>query len=542
MFNFKRAIPSQLGRRLLFTIVAMSSAVTVITTMIILLLDYKQDLSVLEDHQARIKSVYLKQLSLDLWEFDWPKVELKLEGLLNYPENEYAYIVLKGGEKKSRGMSVDSKYTELKEYSLTYQEKEIGTLYLQVNYGYVYDRLIDKAINILMTQFVKTFIVSLFILAIVHRMVTRHLYRLANFAKNLSFDSLENNLELAREKQNDELQVVTDSLNQMRSNLASELEHKEKIEQELEVERGQLANLNLELEDKVEQRTQELRKTNTELSVALDNVNSMIEQLQETQKQLIIREKMLATGGMVIGLAHELNTPLGVCKTSISAIADFTRTLQSDVDNNCLSKQGFADSLQNIDSLSEMCEESIDRITGLVTTFKKLSVKEEYETLSQVQLITFMKDFITWTDTTLRNNIKLTVNCAENIMIETFFISLHKVLQALVENAATHAFPDEASGNINVDITKVPDQDNIVFSVSDDGIGVKESERQRIFEPFYTTRRTKGEIGLGLNITYNLVTQALGGSIEYMDSEGGGACFNVTLPLTLRNKETKHYE
>ncbi|GAA3918132.1 ATP-binding protein [Litoribacillus peritrichatus] len=498
-------------------------------------------MSVFEDHQERIKNVYLKQLSLDLWEFDWPKVELKLEGLLNYPENDYAYIVLIGGERKEMGTPNASPYSELKEYEILHKSKVIGTLYLEVNYGYLYDRIIAKAVNILFTQFIKTFIVSLFILAIVHRMITRHLNKLAHFANNLSFDSLQITLELSRERQNDELQVVTDAINHMRHNLATELKHKEKIEEELQNERALLADMNAKLEHKVDKRTHELSKTNQELSTALNNVNAMVEQLKETQKQLIIREKMLATGGMVIGLAHELNTPLGVCKTSISAISDFVTNIKADAENNHLSKQGFSDALENITSLSVMCENNIDRITGLVTTFKKLSVHEECETLSLVNLHEFMKEFRHWSDSYLRKSLTLHILCDKKIEIETFFMSLHKALQALVENAETHAFSDDQPGSIYIEVSQNPEDASVSILVSDNGVGINESERQRIFEPFYTTRRNKGELGLGLNITYNIVTQALGGTIECLESKYQGACFKLTLPKTLRDKQTKHY-
>ncbi len=536
MLGLKHAIPSKLGRRLLLTIVAFSTVVTLITTIILLLLDYQRDLSVIEEHQHRIEDVYLKQLSLDLWEFDIPGVELKLEGLLNYPENDYVYIVLKGGEKMAHGDPTKYPYSELFDYPLAYDDRDIGTLFVQVNYGYLYDRLFEKAVSILITQFFKTFIVSLFILSIVHQIVTRHLYKLATFARNLSLETLDDTLELNRQKQDDELQIVTDSLNDMSSNLKQELEQRVKVEQELILDRAKLAELNKELEEKVQERTSELRKTNTELSVALDNVNEMIEQLQETQKQLIVREKMLATGGMVVGLAHELNTPLGICKTSVSAISDFVEKLRHDTDNNHLSKSVLYGALNDITSLTDMSENNIDRMNGLIETFKELSVSQECETLSEIEITQFLNEFVLWNGEQLQKEVTITIKSPIKIIVETFATSLHKVLQALIENANTHAFKENTVGNIFIEVRKNESLGTVNISVSDDGCGIKESDRQRIFEPFYTTRRNKGGLGLGLNIIYNLVTQALGGSVECTDSQYGGICFNITLPLNLRNK------
>ncbi|GAA3917816.1 sensor histidine kinase [Litoribacillus peritrichatus] len=539
MFGIQQAIPSLLGRRLLITILAFSTVVTLFATVIILLLDYKRDVSIIQEHQKRIQEVYLKQLSLDLWEFDLPGVELKLQGLLNYPENDYVYVVLKGGEKMAHGNPEKQAYSELIDYELIYEGRNIGTLFIQVNYGYLYDRLLEKTISILITQFFKTFIVSLFILIIVHQMITKHLHKMARFARDLTFESLDKTLELKRQRQNDELQVVTDSLNLMSNNLKKELEHRVVIEQQLIEDRAKLAELNVELENKVNERTTELRQTNSELSVALDNVNAMIGQLQETQKQLVIREKMLATGGMVVGLAHELNTPIGICKTSISAISDFVDTIKTDVKNNQLSKNSLNSALDDIMALTHMSESNIDRITGLIETFKELSVSQECETLTEIDIASFLDEFSSWARSRLTPNISLTVTCRRTVTLETFATSLQKVLQSLIDNAATHAFNEGDTGRIYLNVEVNNTERSLNIAVSDDGRGIHEEDRQRIFEPFFTTRRNQGGLGLGLNIIYNLVTQALGGTIECLDSPYGGICFNITLPLDLRTKKSK---
>jgi len=106
-----------------------------------------------------------------------------------------------------------------------------------------------------------------------------------------------------------------------------------------------------------------------------------------------------------------------------------------------------------------------------------------------------------------------------------------------MENASLHAFEEDQAGSIYLK-AKLSNDDRIVFSIEDDGAGIAQAEQARIFEPFYTTKRNEGGLGLGLNIIYNIVTQALGGSIICKDSEHGGCCFEVSLPPKLTNTET----
>lgn len=543
MQNLKRYMPSKLSIRLLLIVLVISTGITLVTSCILLYSDYKKDLEAINDHQIRIQNVDLKELTLDLWEFDWPKVELKLKGLLNYPEISYAYVVLNGGERVSKGDPKRHEFSEVKDYPLLYKQKELGTLFVQVDYNYVYERLKDKAFNILLIQFFNTFMVSVLIMILVHLMITRHLITLANYTRKLSFDSLDSEpFELKRPHKEDELAAVTTALNKMKSNLKMEFENRKQIEVELLSERSQLAALNKELENKVNERTGELQRSNNELSIALNNVNNMIEQLQNTQKELIVKEKMLATGGMVVGLAHELNTPLGVCKTSVSAVADFVTQIRDDINNQKLTKDTLNTHLESIYSLATMSEDNIDRISAMINTFKELSVKEEVvESIAEVKLQECFMDVNKWAGGNLRGGLTIHIECPSNFTIETFESSLHKVIQALVENAALHAFKQDEAGNIYLKARPSEKQSAVIITVSDDGIGIKKDEHARIFEPFYTTKRNQGGLGLGLNIVYNLVTQALSGSIRCIDSKYGGCCFEVTLPTALSESDIEAY-
>lgn len=510
---------------------------TLVTSSVQLYLDYKQELKIIEDHQIRIREIGVAQMSVDLWEFDWPKVNLELKGLLNYPEIEYTYVLLNDGERVAKGTPVKHSNSDIVKYSLSYNQRELGDLFIQINYNYIYDRLLSKGLNILITQAINTFLISIAILYLVHHLITRHLYNLASFTERLSLDSLDSEpFKLRRKYKDDELQAVIRAINHMKSTLKIQLERKKEIEQDLLNERTELAKLNFELEHKVEERTVELKESNQELSDALIHVNDMIVQLQSAQKELIIQEKMLATGSMVVGLAHELNTPLGVCKTSVSAIVDFINQVNQSLESGQLSKNFLEEQLEGIVSLAQMSEDNIDRISAMIETFKELSVQRDtIEAIEEISLTDFFKDCSQWAGNSLRGGITFHIRSTSDLTIETFRSSLVKVIESLISNAATHAFPEDEPGHIYLEASEV--NNKRIISVSDNGCGIPPKDQKRIFEPFYTTKRNKGGLGLGLNIVYNIVTQGLAGDIECKQGPEGGTCFEITLPEKLSNSE-----
>jgi signal transduction histidine kinase len=125
--------------------------------------------------------------------------------------------------------------------------------------------------------------------------------------------------------------------------------------------------------------------------------------------------------------------------------------------------------------------------------------------------------------------VELTIDCPEDLIIESKPGPINQILINLILNSIIHGFENKPDGAITISVIYLSDQLHFVYK--DDGIGIKDSIKTKIFEPFTTTKRGSGGSGLGLHLVFNLVTQALNGHIDFESSEGLGTTFNMTFPV-----------
>jgi len=342
-----------------------------------------------------------------------------------------------------------------------------------------------------------------------------------------------------------------------------------------------LRALNEELESRVESRTADLRDANLKLRGTLD-------MLKLAQRHLIETEKLASLGGMVAGIAHEINTPLGISVTAASHLQDEARRLSRQVAAGELTRSG-------LDRFEQIARESTDivlrnlrRADRLVKSFKQVAVDQSSEERRVVDLGVSLEDIVTTLGPSLKNTgCHITLDCPQMIIVETAPGALYQIITNLVMNSITHgyakdrspsaseamdgrerpkdrspsatdrspsalkamdgredpsetmgggeALPEaavehETSNEIRIDVRR--DGAQIHIDYRDNGCGMEESVRVRIFEPFFTTRRGKGGSGLGMHIVYNLVAQSLRGSIECISAPGQGALFRIVMPAT----------
>ena len=284
-----------LGVRLLTAIVLCSSAITLIATATQLYLDYRYELSAIDDRVQQIEASSLDSLTSSLWEINPEQIQVQLEGLKQLPDVIYLELDTPFGEHFSAGEPPQNQRTVHHSYPLQQLTDEgkiypLGTFRLTISLEQIYKRLEDRVLVILTTQGIKTFLVSIFILFIFHRLVTQHLGTMAKYARRLKLDRLETPLKIHRKRpaEDDELHQVIHAMNEMRESMLEDIQLREEAEQAL-------AKLNAELEQRVTQRTEELEKANTDLRATLNK-------LRKTQERLIESEKMAALGGLVAGV------------------------------------------------------------------------------------------------------------------------------------------------------------------------------------------------------------------------------------------------
>ncbi|MBC7918028.1 MAG: PAS domain-containing protein [Rhodoferax sp.] len=283
-----------------------------------------------------------------------------------------------------------------------------------------------------------------------------------------------------------------------------------------------LQSLNLQLEDRVHQRTEQLEAINQKLTHTLAL-------LQSTQSELIQGEKLASLGRMVAGLAHELNTPIGNALTIGTTLADHVREVKVAVDTNLLKKSDLVAFLNASMSGAEVLERALRHANELVSNFKQVSADQLSERRREFDLAVTVEEILSTLRPGFRGTpFQLESRAEPGIRMDSYPGLLTQVLSNLINNAKFHAFEGLGSGVIRVEV--LDRGESVDIQVTDDGKGIPEHVRPRIFDPFFTTRAGSGGTGLGLSIVQTLVQQGLDGDIRVDYSLTRGTRFIVSLP------------
>jgi len=307
-----------------------------------------------------------------------------------------------------------------------------------------------------------------------------------------------------------------------------------------------LAELNEKLEAKVEHRAHLLSETNHELELSmyklqmkqneLTEANEKLEDslgsLKKTQNHLIESEKLAALGRLVIGVSHEINTPLGIGITSVSYMNDESAKIRDLFDEKELKRSILDEYLQSMTTSSELLLENLKNTAEMVQKFKQIAVDQSSDQIKDFELTHYLQDIVDSLRTQLRNeNYTLDLSFPDSIDVKSYPSAFIQIITNLVMNSIIHGFNDRDAGNILIDISTANATVHIHYK--DNGNGISPEYIEQIFEPFFTTRRGLGNIGLGLNILYNLVTQTLQGSIDVSSALGEGTDFYIEFPKIL---------
>jgi len=281
--------------------------------------------------------------------------------------------------------------------------------------------------------------------------------------------------------------------------------------------------LNEQLESRVERRTADLQEANRELRRAL-------EQLTIAQRQLLESEKLASLGGLVAGIAHEINTPLGVSVTAASHLQEEAQRLTRIFNENTLTRADLLRFEQSARDSADIILRNLQRADRLVKSFKQVAVDQSSEERRVVDLGVCLGEILTTLGPSLKKTPhRVDVDCPKNLVLETWPGVLYQIVTNLVMNSLLHGFSTEQPGTIR--IVAARQGDNVHLDYYDDGRGMDEAVRAHVFEPFFTTRRGQGGSGLGMHIVYNLVTQVLKGSIACESAPGQGVRFSVEWPV-----------
>jgi signal transduction histidine kinase len=329
---------------------------------------------------------------------------------------------------------------------------------------------------------------------------------LSQFTDQLASGNLEQRLDLQRE---DEIGQLAKRFNVMAEALESS---------------------KVKLEWRVQERTVALSDANKHLVETNEALHQTLELLQETQQQLIHSEKLAGLGSMVAGIAHEMNTPLGVSITWVSYAQELLSALQQTYQTQYTGEQDIQSFIQKSDEVLQALVRNLNRLSQLVEHFKQVAGDATTENKRQLNVYDYVSDLILKTHVALRgSNHTVDWHCKPDLVIQAYPSALAQILIHALDNILMHAYTPDQKGHISIGFEVVNQQGYLC--IVDDGKGMSEEVARHAFEPFYTTNRFHGATGLGLHIVYNIVTLQLHGQVKIMTRLGKGTRLDITWPI-----------
>lgn len=295
-----------------------------------------------------------------------------------------------------------------------------------------------------------------------------------------------------------------------------------------------------ETEEKLKKRTEELKSAVKNLIAHEEHLEDMVRSrtkqlqeslntIQETQDQLIESEKMALLGSLVAGVAHEINTPIGIGVTLSSSLTGRTEKIKSLWDENKLTKKHVNEYIDLVEEVSKMLSRTMKQAADLIQSFKLVAVDQSVENERSFDLCEYTHEILNSLGSKFsRANIEVIVNCEDSIVISSYPGTFYQIMTNLLMNSLTHGYDGLESGQINIHLQDKDDHVEIVYQ--DDGHGITEEDMSHIFDPFFTTKRHKGGTGLGLNIVNNLIYQKLKGQMTCSSTYGEGVEFRIVIP------------
>lgn len=543
LFNIiteKNHVRSIIGVRIILIIFIFSFIVTISSTAAHIYVDYKREKSAIENRISQIGEMYSESIAVSLWNINENLLRSQIDGIMRMPDMQSVILV----EEKTgiahpilmiSGIPIggEFQYTFPLIYNDHGNRQEIGALHVEASLDRVYDQIKYTITSTLKTEAFKIFFISIIIMYLVQVKITNHLVRISKFLQSFDINFPAGRLFLKRKQRNppDELDQLTDTVNCMIEGLCRNYEAlssahaamvrdcaaRQSAEQEV-------TRLNMQLENEVRLRT-------AELNTARECAEGALAELRRTQADLIQAEKMASLGALVGGVAHEINTPVGVALTSVTYLADQTRAVALDIESRAVKRSELIGYLAATQEACSLIESNLLRAARLIESFKLTAVDQVNEERRKFNL----QEYITEVFHSLgplidKHGHQVIISCDPHLEIDSYPGLLFQVLMNFTTNALTHAYGTGQAGTLRV--AAQADGDGCATLIfTDDGCGVAAKHIGRIFDPFFTTRRGTGGSGLGLHIVYNIVTRKLNGGIHVDSAVGRGTTFILRFPI-----------
>jgi C4-dicarboxylate-specific signal transduction histidine kinase len=479
-------LSGSLSKKILISILFVSSVVTTVTTLIAIRFDYVQEIEGVERTMKMLQVSYVDSVSRSLWDLNQEQLQVGLEGILRMPNIEFVEVRDDLGKGTSVGKKASSATSFEKQFPLVYDKggavRQIGTLFVTISMDEIYMRLFRKIFLIFFTQLAKTLLVSSLCYFILRRIVTSHINRIADYLKDFDFERASSDLTLNRapspKGREDELDVLVQAINRMKGNLIASY--------------SQIKGFNRELETKV--------RENTEIVL-------------NQRKSLEHSQKMSALGQMAGGVAHEINNPLAIIKTCSEQLVDVAQ--DDPVDKPLLI------------NMAQKIEKTTSRIAKIVQGLRSFSRDGSSDPFRSVQVRPLIEETLSFCAERMKNHgVRISVDCPQtDLSFEGRATEISQVLLNLLHNAddAIAPLPDRW-----IQVSASDAGGNVEIRVTDSGGGISQEVQEKLFQPFFTTKEIGKGTGLGLSISLGIM-QGHKGYLK-IDRECPNTCFVLQLP------------
>ena len=446
-----------------------------------------------------------------LWNFDSTQLGLVVEAEMQ--SADLAMLLVYNNEEQVDGrISKQGKMTAVRQFPVPdnaqtfpvyYPANEVSKPMGKVYYVFSRDKISARLKEIIISKILEVLLLDLLLfMALSHSLllvVVRPLAHLrealvhAADAKDFNF----NDIKFAHDRQ-DEFADVAEAVHRITERLCDDLESRKAAE---------LA-----------------------MRLARDLTENAYKQLNETKNNLVQAEKMASLGGLVAGVAHEVNTPVGVILTSASVLSEETHAFKASLEAGAIKKSEVIRYSEMAIESSRLILSNAERAAQLIQSFKQVAVDQTSEARRNFELGEYMDEVIMSLKPTLKRTlVRIETACNEKILLDGYPGAISQIITNFLTNALAHAFSEGQEGLITLSASQTDHMVTLRFE--DNGAGIAPENLNKIFDPFFTTKRGSGGSGLGLNVVYNLVTQTLGGSLVVNSEPGKGTCFIACFPL-----------
>ena len=570
------AVKTGLSRKLLARVLSVYFSLTLLVTVGQIFTEYLSTKNHVEGELQTLKNTFSSSLTRALWELNHDQVRAIAEGLMSLPiveglqvRGENGNYIAEYGIRAQRSPApVDREIIEdhpggVFSYSFPLvfkfsgRESTVGDVTLYSSFDTIFSRIEVGVFFLIGNALVKTtFLVFLFMTAF-RTMLSEPLQTITEQMGNFDPQHPEESKLIIKLDDDNELLQLKESYNHVIDDLIISNNKLKDAQNELTLANKKLDDQNLILEQEVAKKTAslsqimldleqqkdeliahqrelrqenenrqyieaELRKRNQELASSMDT-------LHQAQEQLVESERMASLGGLVAGIAHDVNTPLGVSVTAASFLQERLNNLKTDFEDKSLTSKNMASFIDEAEQTALLLLNNLERASDLIASFKQVAVDQTSETEREFVLGDYINEIIQSLKPSFKHTEhQINVSCPDNLVVTCAPGAIAQIVTNMVVNSITHGFENNVAGTITLDVKEAGE--NVVINYQDDGKGLSEEELSKLFDAFFTTKRGEGGSGLGTHIMYNLVTQSLHGHIEADSTLGNGLQYTIRFP------------